>query len=140
MLAIAAPLFFMAQVADCPDSETASGRFRIRQGELSCEQQAENAAKEKIPARPITAAEQRRIIAHFDTILVDGPSARWRWGNVVRGHVACFSVNSKNRMGGYSGWGRYTFDLETGEELDLDEMDALLERLNVKERPRDICA
>ena len=139
MLAIAAPLFILAQAADCPTPDTTAGQFRIRQGEASCSELAERAAKDKIAHRAITTAEQRRIIAHFDTILVDGPSARWRWGKVVRGHIACLSVNSKNRMGGYSGWGRYTFDLEDGSVLDLDEMDALMDRLG-QERPKDICA
>lgn len=139
MLAIAAPLIFMVQVADCPDPETAGGRFRIRQGELSCEQQAENAAKEKIPARPISAAEQRRIIAHFDLILLDGPSARWRWGKVERGHVAWFMVNAKNRMGAYTGWSCYSFDFETGKEFSLDEFAELTERLEIDANIPETC-
>lgn len=138
MLTIFAPLMLLAQAADCPDPDTAIGRKRLRAGEASCEQQAENAAKEKIPARPITAAEQRRIIVHFDNILVDGPSARWRWGDVKRGHVASFCVNSKNRMGGYAGWQRYTFDLETGEESSFEELEALLARLYPEGPPEPV--
>ena len=140
MLATFAPLLFLAQAADCPDPDTAVGQFRIRQGELSCEEIAEREAKDQIPPRSITAAEKQRIMAHFDQILVDGPSARWQWGKVVRGHVACLSVNSKNRMGGYAGWSRYTFDLETGEETRTAELEALMERLGMPNQVRDICA
>jgi hypothetical protein len=139
MLITFAPLLLLAQAADCPTEETASGRFRIRRGELSCSQQAKIAERDKIAPRPITASEKKRIIDHFDLLLVDGPSARWRWGNVVRGHVACFAVNSKNRMGGYAGWSRFTFDLETGEEVNIEQMEALLERLNMEGEMRDIC-
>lgn len=135
MLEILAPVLMLAQAADCSSEATQDGRYRIRLGEKSCEQQAKEAA----PPRDMTAAEQKRIIAHFDDILVDGPSARWRWGKVVRGSIACLSVNAKNRMGGYSGWVRYTFDLETGKELNLDELDALMDRLGM-ERPVDQCA
>ena len=134
MLSTILPIVLAAQASGCPSPDDATGRFRIRNGERSCVE----IAKDEIAPRAITAAEKRRIIDHFDLLLVDGPSARWRWGQVVRGHVACFRVNSKNRMGGYAGWSRYTFDLETGKESDLDKLDALLERLEMPERT-DIC-
>lgn len=136
MLTILAPLILLAQAADCPDPETAIGRKRLRAGEASCEQQVEDAAKAKIPPRPISSAEQRRITAHFDEILLDGPSARWRWGDVKQGHIACFRVNAKNRMGGYTGWQRYTFDLETGEEASFEDQQALLTRLFPEGSPK----
>ena len=136
MLELLAPLLMQAATADCPSENDATGRYRIRWGETSCE---ELAAK-KIKPRKITPAEQRRIIGHFDNILVDGPSARWRWGNVVRGHIACFDINSKNRMGGYSGWSKYSYDLKTGEETSFAEVQALLDRLEVERAAGDICA
>ena len=136
MLAIADPAHADDKTpADCPDESTLLGRMRIADGEPSCEQVAKNA----MPHRSITPAEQRRIIAHFDTILVDGPSARWRWEKVIQGSLACFWVNSKNRMGGYSGWSRYTFDLKTGKASSLDELNELLARLNMPEASKDIC-
>jgi hypothetical protein len=120
----------------CPDARTLEGRMCHAEQDDA----AESRDRDSIPHRPISVAEQRRIIAYFDTILVDGPSARWRWGKVVRGSIACFWVNSKNRMGGYSGWSQYTFDLKTGQEQSFDELRALLARLNMPDTVNDICA
>lgn len=132
MITLAALIFVSAQAAaDCPTGDTAAGRLRIRLGEPSCAEIAEKAKFDSTPPRKITAAEQRRIIAHFDDILVDGPSTRWRWGDVIGGSVACFAINSKNRMGGYTGWQRFSFDLRTRQEINLEDVDALLARLEV---------
>lgn len=140
MLGFLSLILMQSAVIDCPTEEDATGRWRIRGGEPSCADLAKEAALKKILPRKVTPVEQRRIISHFDDILVDGPSARWRWGKVVRGHIACFAVNSKNRMGGYSGWMSYSFDLKTGEETSIGELQALLTRLNVDEKHSDICA
>lgn len=142
MLAFLTPLTLLAQAPDCPTDETAYGRMRIRTGEASCAEQAAEIAKQQIPPRKTTQAEKQRIIARFDDLLVDGPSARWKWGDVVRGSVACFSVNSKNRMGGYTGWTRYSFDLETGDAQNLDSFSELADMLETmgQQRPIDVCA
>ena len=121
--------------SDCPTEKTLEGRMRIADGELSCDELARRA----IPPRPISPAEKRRIIAAFDTLLVDSPSARWRWGKVFRGNVACVWINSKNRMGGYSGWSEYTFDLQTGEVSSSEELEALLARLDLPPASIGLC-
>ena len=111
MIELFAPLALMAQASpDCPTEETLAGRYRILSGETPCAE----AEKRSLTGRPISAAEKRRIIAYFDGLLLDGPSARWKWGKVVNETTACFSINAKNRMGAYTGWELYFFDLKTG--------------------------
>lgn len=109
--------------------------MRIADGEPSCEE----IAKRSIPARPISFVERKRIMAAFDRLLVDGPSARWRWGKVVRGNVACLWINSKNRMGGYSGWSEYTFNLDDGTILSREDLQALLMRLGMASSEDNFC-
>jgi hypothetical protein len=121
--------------ASCPTESTLEGRMRIADGEPSCAE----LAKRAIPARQISPSEKKRIMAAFDTLLVDSPSARWRWGKVIRGNVACLWVNSRNRMGGYSGWSEYTFDLESGDISSSEELDALLARLGTADSSNNIC-
>ncbi len=126
---------FASEPSDCPIEGTLEGRMRIADGEPSCEE----IAKRSTPARPISLTERKRIMAAFDRLLVDGPSARWRWGKVVRGNVACLWINSKNRMGGYSGWSEYTFNLDDGTVSSREELEALLMRLGMAGSEGNIC-
>lgn len=50
------------------------------------------------------ASLQSEIKDHLDTVLIDGASARFRWQPVKSPRVYCAHVNSRNRMGGYTGW------------------------------------
>ena len=94
--------------ADCADPETATGRRRILLGEPSCDAPE----KPKTANRPVTAAEQKLAKAAFDEIAFDGPAARWRW-EFARGTIVCGYVNGKNRIGAYTGWAPFIFDLES---------------------------
>lgn len=67
------------------------------------------------PSRNVTAAEQRATKTHFNLVLIDAPSARWRWLKVARGSLVCGYLNGKNRFGGYTGWTPFTYDLKTKE-------------------------
>lgn len=52
----------------------------------------------------LSPALQRSIRNHFDTVLLDGPSARWKWPAAKNGKLYCGWVNAKNTMGAYTGW------------------------------------
>lgn len=121
-----------ADIDGCVSEETERGQRLVRMGIYpSCEEIAAREARNALPSRDLTASEKRRIAAHFDTILKDGPSARWRWGKVVRGSVACLTINAKNSFGGYTGWTNYHFDLDTGKESRPEELAELLARLDM---------
>lgn len=47
---------------------------------------------------------QTEIRAALDPVLIDAPSARFQWQEVRSPRAYCAHVNSRNRMGGYSGW------------------------------------
>lgn len=54
---------------------------------------------------PASAALQTAVRRHFEMILLDAPSARWKWLPVRGdGRIYCGYVNAKNRIGGYTGF------------------------------------
>jgi hypothetical protein len=50
------------------------------------------------------ASLQTQIRAALNPVLIDAPSARFQWQEVRSPRAYCAHVNSRNRMGGYSGW------------------------------------
>jgi hypothetical protein len=48
---------------------------------------------------------------HFDSILLDGPAARWKFTHKSAGFV-CGFVNGKNRAGAYTGWQPFYYNVE----------------------------
>lgn len=104
MLLLSTLLFFAAAPA-CADPNTVTGRREIRNGQRSC------ADPPPPPDRAPNATEQRKAKTAFDAIAYDGPSARWRFEVLRQGHLVCGYVNGKNRMGGYTGWTPFIFDL-----------------------------
>lgn len=81
--------------------------------------------------RPVSPALRQSITRHFNTQLLDAPSARWLWPTRRGdGTVYCGWVNGRNRMGGYTGWYPYWVVLEgnrvtEGEILQTDHRAAL---------------
>ena len=64
-------------------------------------------APTKPPAVVIPTTKQALIKAHFDNVLLDGLTARWKWQLQRHPQVYCGWVNGKNRLGAYSGWKPY---------------------------------
>jgi hypothetical protein len=87
-----------------PDDSTPSG-IRALDGGETCLKPRKGLPKE--PVVPITPARQAQIKARFDTVLLDGVSARWKWQPQRSRLLYCGWVNAKNRMGAYSGWSPY---------------------------------
>jgi hypothetical protein len=50
------------------------------------------------------ASLQTEIRAALNPVLIDAPSARFQWQEARSPRAYCAHVNSRNRMGGYSGW------------------------------------
>lgn len=114
-----------AKEEECLSEDSRRGRLLIPRGlAVSCEQlaeqkklQADRERKSKLPPRAITQAEKKRVMAYYNMRLKDAPSARWKWGKVVYGSIACVLINAKNSFGGYTGWSPYKFDLQLGSEV-----------------------
>mgnify|MGYP005860047481 CR=1 FL=1 len=85
--------------------------------------------------RPINVDKLRTLMIFWLTALLHVDAG----GDVVGGSVPCFAINSINRMGGYTGWERFSFDFRTGKEVNLDELDAVLECLKVAPA-KDVCS
>lgn len=64
--------------------------------------------------RPATQAEQSKVKTAFDDVAFDAPAARWRFSHVRADRNVCGEVNGKNRLGGYTGWTPFLYNLETG--------------------------
>lgn len=60
------------------------------------------AIKARPTPRPATAAERRAMIAVIKSRLIDPTSPIFGRADIV-GNEACFTVNAKNRLGGYTG-------------------------------------
>ncbi|MDZ7824516.1 MAG: hypothetical protein U5K75_11100 [Ahrensia sp.] len=51
-----------------------------------------------------SASLKTEIKAALDLVLIDAPSARFQWQPVRSPQAYCAHFNSRNRLGGYSGW------------------------------------
>lgn len=109
---------------DCPPVGTAA-RDRLKAAGEICKDDPKSTAPakaKKFVERPLTAAEKAAIIKKADTVLFDGPAARWQWGPKKSDFVYCGMVNGKNRMGAYIGWQPFyytpsgSFEIVTGPE------------------------
>lgn len=57
---------------------------------------------------PLTAADKAVVVKSVKDQLLDGEAARWRWPlHQPKFGLYCAWVNSKNRLGAYTGWAPY---------------------------------
>ena len=112
--------------APCVAGDSPSELRRIDAGEVSCQ-----SLRPKAADRVATVREQAKVKAYFDGVLFDGPAARWKFEAVKGGSQICGTVNAKNRLGAYTGWHGFIYDLkdETGSIYDDDKHAWLFEVL-----------
>lgn len=90
---------------DNPNDQTMAGQIALEAGDPCLQPRTEVRDVPLTRAAPLSAARRQAIIAHFDRLLLDGPSARWIWGDVQPpGNIYCGLVNAKNAMGAYGGY------------------------------------
>jgi hypothetical protein len=106
----------LAAAEPCVSEDTPGASYLLGAGAVSCE-----SLKPKVPDRTPTVREQAKVKAYFDNELFDGPAARWKFETVKGGSQICGTVNAKNRLGAYTGWHGFIFDLKDGAGSIYDE-------------------
>lgn len=83
-------------------SQTTIRQSAVNLGKILGEKPASMVIKVRQGPRPATAAERAAMIAVIKKDLIDPTSPLFGRADVI-GNQACFTVNSKNRFGGYTG-------------------------------------
>lgn len=106
-------LWMLLAATDCPPLDSAAGQRMKAAGEI-CDNWTAEARAKRAKAPVATPALQAKIKKAFEFELLDAPSARYYWPNVMKQEFYCGFFNAKNRMGAYSGWKRYVVTFENG--------------------------
>lgn len=107
----------------CPDMKTLEGRILFEEGKTCPKWIAEDNARKKaqkaqnenlagVVGKPLSSKAEQQIKSLFFRILIDGASAQYLLPMVSDEKIYCGFVNSKNRLGGYVGWTRFSAEFD----------------------------